>query len=139
MFDNDAAHLINGVDVDRPRNALTLRHYLHQDFGRFEIYFTPSGDGPPNTYRIETFLPAQFHPDLPVTRTLYTTEDHTIEPPSARLLAIHRAIAYILHLSAAGQYIDRILWSAEEQIARCDGSTQLGELVRLGLGKLLAT
>ncbi|KAL7790454.1 hypothetical protein V8C37DRAFT_384464 [Trichoderma ceciliae] len=130
MFDNDVAHLINGVEIDRPRNALTLSLDFHLDFGRFEVYFT-ADNALPHTYRIETFLPAEFHPALPITRTLYLTEDGNIEPPSPRLLAVHRAIAHILHFSAAGEYIGKILQSMEEPTARCDGSTQLGDLVRL--------
>lgn len=46
---------------------------------------------------------------LPITRTLFITENHIIDSPSPRLLVIHSAIAKILHLSAAGEYIDRML------------------------------
>jgi hypothetical protein len=72
---------------------------------------------------------------LPPTRTLYLSENRTIEPPSPRLLAVHCAIAHILHLSAAGAYIDRILQDAEEHGIRADGSTELGRLVALGLNR----
>ncbi|OAA37404.1 hypothetical protein NOR_07103 [Metarhizium rileyi] len=113
MLDNDVAHLIEGPDIDRPRNALTLTHNLHQDFGDFQIYFEPTGIS--NTYRIHTFLPAAIHSFLPITRGLFLAEDRTIEPPSPRLLAIHRAIAHILQFSAAGRYIDRVLQDLEEQ------------------------
>ncbi|RSL77472.1 hypothetical protein CEP51_009042 [Fusarium floridanum] len=58
---------------------------------------------------------------------------HAPNPPSPRLLAIHHAIAHILYLSAAGDYIDDILRDAEERGAREDGSTELGHLARLGL------
>ena len=131
MFDNDIGRLIEGPDIDRPYNALTLTVNLHIFFGEFQIYFE-SVDGEPNTYRIDTFLPPPILNNLlPVTRTLYLTEARAIEPPSPRLLAIHRAIAHILHLSAAGDYIDRILKDAEEQIIRADGSSALGLLVQL--------
>lgn len=136
MFDNDVAHLINGVEIDRPRNALTLTHDLHQDFGRFEIYFT-ADPSQPHTYLIETFLSAQLHPTFPIRRTLHLTADRNIEPPSPRLLAVHRAISMILHLSAAGEYIHKILRGMEEQTARCDGSTLLGDFVRLRMENLL--
>merc|ERR1712000_206784 len=129
MFDTDVVHLIEGPDIDRPRNAMTLTHNLHQDFGDFQIYFEPEEQA--NTYRINTFLPAAIHHFLPVTRELYLTEDRTIEPPSRRLLAIHRAIAHILHLSAAGAFIDRVLDDWDQQAARTDGSTHLGQLVNL--------
>ncbi|KAK5989035.1 hypothetical protein PT974_10533 [Cladobotryum mycophilum] len=109
MFDSDVVHLIDGP----------------------EIYFEPVGDAP-NTYKMDTFLPyAALNHLLPVTRSLFVTEERTIDPPSPRLLAIHRAIAHIPHLSAAGAYIDKILEDKEEQDVRVDGSTPLGRLVQL--------
>ncbi|XWW97591.1 hypothetical protein V2A60_005575 [Cordyceps javanica] len=129
MLDTDVVHLIKGSDIDRPRNAMTLTHNLHQDFGDFQIYFEPSGGS--NTYRINTFLPAAIHNFLPVTRELFLTEERTLEPPSERLLAIHRAIAHILYLSAAGAHIDTILDDLSQQDVRADGTTHLGALVNL--------
>lgn len=86
---------------------------FHTEFGNFSVLFKPV-PGQEHTYRIDTFLPAGILPALPVTRTLYLTNDRSIEPPSPRLLGIHRAIAYILHLSGAGKYIDNILQDMEE-------------------------
>ncbi|CAG1973148.1 unnamed protein product [Fusarium graminearum] len=120
MFDNGVAHLIEGVDIDRPTNALTLTLSHH-----------PVGET--HTYRIGTFLPAGLAEDVPVTRTLFT-EDRSIDPPSARLLAVHRAIAHILHLSAAGDYIDHVLRDVDEFGIRADGSTDLSRLLKLRLG-----
>jgi hypothetical protein len=64
-------------------------------------------------------------------RTLFTYP--TIDLPSERLLAIHYAIVHILHLSGAGEYIDRILRDMEEGIVRADGSTQLHLMVQLAV------
>jgi hypothetical protein len=136
MFDMGVAHLIDGPEIDRPRNALTLSSLFHQYFGDFRVYFEPDPDDQrPHTYRIASFLPALFLRDqpLPIPRTLYLSDNRTIDPPSHRLLAIHCAIAYILHLSAACEYIDRILRDAEELGVQEDGSTELGRLVHLGL------
>lgn len=131
MFDNDIVHLIEGPEIDRPRNALTLTHSLHSFFGDFQIYFEPVV-GESNTYPIDTFLPpALLNHALPVTRALFLTEARVIEPPSRRFLAVHRAIARILHLSAAGPYIDGILQDMEDQSIRVDGSTPLGRLIQL--------
>lgn len=132
MFDSGVAFLIEGVGIDRPGNALTLSHDLHMSFGDFQVYFE-AVDGQPHTYRIDTFLPPGLEENVPVTRTLYLTEDRTIDPPLPRLLAVHRAIAHILHLSAAGEYIDHILWDADEYGIRSDGSTELDRLVKLRL------
>jgi hypothetical protein len=74
---------------------------------------------------------------LPVTRTLYQTPDHTIDPPSPRLLAIHRACAFILYLSGAGDYIGKILRDLrdlDEVGINEDGSTALGHLIGLKAG-----
>ena len=133
MFDIGVAHLINGVDIDRPRNALTLTLRFHQLFGAFDIYFTPVPDTY-DTYRIESFLPPPMTVGLPVTRALFVTSSRTIDPPSSRLLAVHRAIAHILHLSGAGAYIDRILRDMEDSVVRSDGTSDLGRMVALGLG-----
>ncbi|RYO88588.1 hypothetical protein DL763_005932 [Monosporascus cannonballus] len=139
MFDNGIRHLIEGVDIDRPRNAITLTHSLHNLFGDFKIFFEPvPGGEQSHTYQIDSFLPTYVSRTLglPLTRTLYLTSDRTIDPPSPRLLAVHRAIAHILHLSAAGEYIDRLLRDADKKGIPEDGSTDLGRLVQLRLGGL---
>jgi len=134
MFDSGIIHLIEGTDIDRPYNAATLSHQMHQYFGKFKVFFTAAIDAPQHTYRVETFL----HPfvggnKLPVTRTLF--EHASIDPPSPRLLAFHAAIAHILHLSGAGDYIQRILDDMEKGVGvvREDGLTPLGHFVTLGL------
>lgn len=132
MFDSGVAHLIEGVNIDRPSNAITLTLSHHVSFGDFRVYFEPVGET--HTYRIDTFLPAGLVEDLPVTRTLFLTEDRSIDPPSVRLLAVHRAIAHILHLSAAGDYIDHLLRDVDEFGIRADGSTDLSRLLKLRLG-----
>ncbi|KAK3682378.1 hypothetical protein B0T22DRAFT_282134 [Podospora appendiculata] len=124
MFDNGVIYLIEGTDIDWPRNAITLTHDIHQLFGHFDIFFERVADTPPHTYRIGTFLPPFYSNQLPITRTLFTHP--SIDPPSERLLALHSAIAHILHLSGAGEYIQAILNDMEKGVVREDGSTQLG-------------
>ena len=134
MFDDGIVHLIEGTDIDRPRNALTLTHDLHQLFGNFEIFFEPTEQ--PYTYRIDsTESGIMRNPIFPLFRTLYLTPTRTIDPPSPRLFAVHRAIAHILHLSAAGGYINRILEDLDKKDTKSDGSTELGHLVELRLGE----
>ncbi|KAL8370989.1 hypothetical protein RB595_001033 [Gaeumannomyces hyphopodioides] len=137
MFDVGVVHLIEGAEIDWPYNAITLSHDHHLYFGSFQIFFklVPDQFQPPYTYRIDAFdgfVGAIL--GLPVTRTLYLTEDKNIDPPSHRLLAIHCAIGHILYLSGAGDYIDQFLRDAEEYGVRSDGSTELGRLVNLSLG-----
>lgn len=71
---------------------------------------------------------------LPVTRTLFASPNHTIDPPPPRLLAIHKAISIILHLSGAADHIDRIVRDMEEVGVRSDGSVELDHIVSLKLG-----
>ncbi|RWA11045.1 hypothetical protein EKO27_g4054 [Xylaria grammica] len=117
MLDGGVGHLIQGTDIDQPRNALTLTADL------------------PHTYEIDSFVaPNVFQDGLPIARTLYLTPTRTMDPPSPRLLATHRAIAHTLHLSDAGEYIEKTLQDVEEIGIRADGSTELGCLVKPGLG-----
>jgi len=122
MFDWGVLRLIEGVYIDRPANALTLTPGLHQLFGDFETYFEPtSGAQTSPTYTINQMAPVIFLTQtFPVTRTLFDT-DKTIDLPSPRLLAVHRDIALILHLSGAGEYIDRILKDMEYTMVKSDG------------------
>src|SRR5437868_1912062 len=63
----------------------------------------------PHTYKIDTTRSGILrNPIFPLTRTLYLTTPK-IDPPSPRFLAIYRAITLVLHQSATGNYIDRIL------------------------------
>lgn len=49
-----------------------------------------------------------------------------IDPPSVQLLAVHRAICPILHLSAAGNYINSTLRDMDDGTVQANGSTRLG-------------
>ena len=137
MFDFGIARLIEGVEIDRPFNALTLSLEYHRYFGDFQIFFTQLADQP-HTYKIECFEDiAAVTPELPIIRTLFLSPNHNIDPPSSRLLAVHRAIAHILHLSGAGEYIEKLLRDMDEGVVRADGSTELDRFVRLRFGSLV--
>jgi len=130
MFDLGVAQLIEGPNMHRPYNAITLNYDIHQLFGRCSIFFKRVPDTA-DTYHIGTFLPPQLSRPVPITRTLFIHP--TINPPLERLLALHCAIAHILYLSAAGDYINQILRDREEGAVRQDGSTPLDVLVNLAL------
>ena len=132
MFDVNVRHLIEGLNIDRPTNALTLTTKYHKRFGAFTTFFEETGV--PHTYRIDSLLPTLLRqPPEPVTRTLFLSEDHTIDPPLPRLLALHAAVAKVLHMSGAGWHCDNILRDTEELAVKADGSTNLGELAALRL------
>ena len=138
MFDPGVIHHIEGVNIDRPYNALTLTNDLHQRFGDLTIYFESSTNAAaPHTYIIQqtTSYPFFRRPKLPLNRTLFTTPDRTIDPPSSRLLAIHRACSLILHLSGAAEFVNKVIRDMDENAVESDGTTELGSLVSLGLRK----
>lgn len=139
MFDPGIGHLIDGPKIDSPINALTLTLDYHRLFGEFQIYFERTGTS--HQYRIDSTEQSPFlrDPLFPVTRTLTLSPNRTIDPPSARLLEVHRAIALIMKLSAAGEYIEKVLHDMEELDVREDGSTHLGYLTGLRLGGWLKT
>ncbi|KAK3296222.1 uncharacterized protein B0H64DRAFT_432815 [Chaetomium fimeti] len=132
MLDRGVTDVIQGTDIDGPRNAITLSAELHQMFSNFQVFFEALS-GREHTYRVQTFVEPYIMPDLPVERTLYLSESRSIEPPLPRLLALHSAIAHILHLSGAGIYIDKIVKELEWRDTREDGTTELGQLVALRL------
>ncbi|OJJ67709.1 hypothetical protein ASPBRDRAFT_34075 [Aspergillus brasiliensis CBS 101740] len=69
---------------------------------------------------------------LPVTVSLFLTPDRSVDPPSPQVLAIHSAIGRILHLSAAGEYINDYIRDLEEMKGgevMHDGSKPLDDYV----------
>lgn len=139
MFDPGIGHLIDGPKIDSPLNALTLTLDYHRLFGEFQIYFQHTGI--PHQYRIDSTEQRPFlrDPLFPVTRSLTLSPHRTIDLPSARLLDVHRAIAHIMNMSGAGEYIDKVLRDMEELDVREDGSTHLGYLAGLRLDGWLTT
>ncbi|KAK2783643.1 hypothetical protein FQN53_009095 [Emmonsiellopsis sp. PD_33] len=142
MFDPGVVHLIEGPNIDRPFNAISLTREAHTRFGLFQISFEPLNPAdansdtniPKHTYRIHGTPIYSDIFNLPVTRTLLISPHHTIDPPSSKLLSLHRAIAMILELSAAGEYIEHIIQHIEEVWVRSDGSVELGHIVALRMG-----
>ncbi|KMW68967.1 hypothetical protein, variant [Blastomyces dermatitidis ATCC 18188] len=113
----------------------SLTPTLHNLFGGFQMFFEPVSTQLPHVYKIGSYLlPFLLRdPVLPVTRELYLSEERTIDLPLPQLLAIHSAIAHVLHLFASGEYIDRLLRNQEEIGVKADGSTELGRLIKLRL------
>lgn len=130
MFDPGILQLLEG-NIDRPFNAVTLSMGHHRRFGDLRIYFEAAPETEQRYTIKKTTERPLFQPILPVTRDLFITPNHSIEPPSPRLLAIHRACCLILQLSGAGEYVDDVLRDIEEIVIRSDGSTRLGTILSL--------
>ncbi|EGE06680.1 hypothetical protein TEQG_05674 [Trichophyton equinum CBS 127.97] len=130
MFDPGITHFIDDPKIDSLSNALTLTLDNHRLLGEFKIYFEPTGRA--YEYRIHStdddFLSDPF---FPVTRTLMPSPNRTIDPPSPRLLGIHRAVCLILKLSGAAEYIEHVLRDLELVTVEADGSTHVGDIIRL--------
>lgn len=92
---------------DAPYSMLTLDMDRHVDFRSMIISFVPV-EGPDDTYNIETLDILDRH-HFPIERTLESDPHGLVEPPSPRLLAIHRACCSILHFSGAGRMIQQML------------------------------
>jgi hypothetical protein len=130
MFAPEIAHMLTPAELDRPRNALTMVPRHRENFGELLFYFEPVA-GAEHTYTVASDYPdvSLFLPTQPIALRVH----ETIEMPSPDLLAIHRALAKILHASGAAEYIACILHDRDEGFVSADGSTQLGALVAVGL------
>lgn len=130
MFDPGISHLIDGPNIDSPSNALTVTVDNHLLFGEFQIHFEPTGR--PHKCSIHSAEGGVLSDHyFPVTRALTRSPNDTINTPSPRLLGVHRAISLILELSDAGDYIEQILRDLEQITVEADGSTKLGDIMRL--------
>ena len=135
MFDPGISHLLQGPGIDRTYNAITLTATVHQFFGGFDLFFEPTDEKHSYVIRAWGEIGSLVEPPLPIRRELRLDPDRAIDPPAPRLLAIHRAVGQILHLSAAGDYIDDILRALEETWAIAeDGSSDLGSYLNARLG-----
>jgi len=132
MFDPGVIRLIKGCDIDRAYNAITLTRELHGRFGDLDVHLDHAPCSGPHTYVIRETKPSRFpDPLLPVTRTLFTAQ--SIDLPSQRLLSLHRACAFVMHLSGAAEYVNRILRDMDEGQVKSDGTTDIATLVKLRL------
>ncbi|KAE8373619.1 hypothetical protein BDV26DRAFT_284977 [Aspergillus bertholletiae] len=135
MFNPTILPFISETDTDRPMNILTLTKDVRMLFGDFTITFKHLSDC---QYKIDYANPDQFLRiiQLPVTRILYLPLDQRIDPPSVEFLKVYHAIAKILYLSGAGEYIDRFLWDMDEMEGgqvNPNGSSRIDEYVRFKL------
>lgn len=133
MFDVGVRHLIEGTNIDRPTNAITLTNDYHSRFGSFQTFSEATGE--PHAYQITGLLPEVVRfPRQPLTRTLFLSENGTIDPPLPRLFALHAAVCKILHMTGAGYYCDGVIGDTEELVIKADGSTNVAALTALRLG-----
>ncbi|KIJ32072.1 hypothetical protein M422DRAFT_70742 [Sphaerobolus stellatus SS14] len=129
---------------DTPLNSMLIIMLLHPGWDSYAWTLKPvvenNGQVIPNTYEVEILSPRRFAGSMvrkndgtPINRRV-TFEDHGTKPdvqalvpekekkyikyqrplPDADLIALHRAICRVLHLSGAGEVIDLAFKKAEE-------------------------
>ncbi|THH07530.1 hypothetical protein EW146_g9291 [Bondarzewia mesenterica] len=101
---------LNGSDIHRLENVMTLSLNLHEMFGNLEIWFeeTPTA----HRYRIRGIDPMLVE-GLPEF-VEFTSTDPALPLPEPRYLRLHAACAKVAHLSGAGEYIDTVFRDIEE-------------------------
>ena len=137
MFDPGDVGTIDGHDIDRPRNALAMGLQEHKDFGDLLMFLEhmPNEESD-HRYMVKRFRDPEARgvPEGGDIIVLRQSPDRSVDMPSQRLLAIHRACVCILHLSAAGDYIEDVLHDYDEGKIRADGSAQVGNMIAMRLG-----
>lgn len=135
MFDPGISHILEGLEIDSPRNAMTLCEDLHSRFGRLKWYLEPRR-GAPHTYTMHA-IPSHYMPRrlLPPSGIVTLNATGSVPPPSPRLLAFHRACCLMLSMSGAGECVDQVLRDMGELsgagVLATDGTSNLVQFWKL--------
>ncbi|KAH0562537.1 hypothetical protein GP486_002777, partial [Trichoglossum hirsutum] len=120
LFHPEMEQRLNGVEIDRPFNAMTMTADLHSSFGSLGWYLEEDSIQPePHAYIFKEspgthlFLNRIFRPKTEQQRVRFVSANGT-ELPDPGLIALHRACAKILGMSGAGKYIERLLRDDED-------------------------
>ncbi|KAH0548328.1 hypothetical protein GP486_007985 [Trichoglossum hirsutum] len=140
MFHPEMEHLLNGVEIDRPFNAMTLTADLHRSFGNLRWYLEEDSHQPKqHTYLfkdspgVRARVNPMFRPRDEGERVQFVSANNT-DLPEPGLLSLHRACARILGLSGAGEYIDKLLRDDEKnRLGRCVPQLEQGQLDLAGI------
>ncbi|OBZ66341.1 hypothetical protein A0H81_13681 [Grifola frondosa] len=113
---------LDGVKVHSLENIITMTPYLHERFDALELWFEKTDI--PNRYKVavanEWVLRGTSVPEF----VTFTSSNPIIPLPSPRYLALHAAWARIVHLSGAGEYINKIFINMERlPVLADDGSS----------------
>ncbi|KAI0180801.1 hypothetical protein GGR52DRAFT_583291 [Hypoxylon sp. FL1284] len=135
MLDHGLPQLIEGTNIDRPCNVFNFGEGLSELFCNFSVFLEPFRRIP-HSYLLKSFLFASTWRivTLPPHPTVGFIRCSTTEPPSLRLVAVHRAISIILHLSEADMYVDKLLKGLKVKEISGDGSTDLERALKFRLG-----
>jgi hypothetical protein len=124
---------LNGNDINRLENVMTLEKTQHSIFGVLcswleavdvsSVYstlrsafsdFSFSKQHEPNTYRIRA-TDRLHHSALPIGQLVtFRTTDVKLKLPDPRYIALHAACAQVIDASGMGRHLDQILTDQEE-------------------------
>ncbi|KAF8810920.1 hypothetical protein BYT27DRAFT_7185242 [Phlegmacium glaucopus] len=113
---------LNGANIHRLQNVLTLSVEVHGKFDALKLWFEPTNKT--NTYTVQTPHTRYLRPSYKPTVTFTTPDEDKLPVPSSEYLAIHAACAKVAHLSGAGEHIDKILREMEDtKVLSKDGAS----------------
>ncbi|KAF8573903.1 hypothetical protein K439DRAFT_1399426 [Ramaria rubella] len=97
---------LNGADVHRLENILTLEGGVHEMFDSLYLWFEATADNVPNSYHVCSTDP-EFVQDIS-SPVIFTSTHPGLPLPDPRYLALHAACAKVAHVSGAGQYVESV-------------------------------
>lgn len=105
--------------VNHPRNGILLESNAHSDFDNYRwSVHCPS----PGIYQAVKIHPGRRALSflMPLQDLAFGSGDPGVEMPSAELFNLHLAVGRVLHMSGAGEAIDRLIRDEEE--LKCTGA-----------------
>ncbi|KAF8341900.1 hypothetical protein F5887DRAFT_1217118 [Amanita rubescens] len=96
--------------VDSPSNGILLQTEMHDEFDNFQWYFEATNE--PDVYNVKWLSPTQVLSwgTSGLQQVRFTDQSGKDIPlPDARFLAIHAAIAKVLHMSGAAEPLDLVM------------------------------
>ncbi|KIO31730.1 hypothetical protein M407DRAFT_124227 [Tulasnella calospora MUT 4182] len=110
---------LNGNNINRPENGITLEHSMHQFFGSLSICFEPTIQ--PDIDTVLRWAPALF---LPLPGTVSFVTRNLIPVPDPRYLALHAACAKVVHASGMAKFLSDVIEDLEvTKVLSSDGSS----------------
>jgi len=104
---------LNGTNIHRLENILTLDSVVHDWFDQLKVWLDRKPDDPVNCYTPAATKPYYLREIQDQVR-LNTPDMSKYPLPDPRYLAIHAACARVAHLSGAAEYIEMVFRDMED-------------------------
>ena len=120
---------LNGNEIHRLENIITLALHVHTGFNALSVWFKPVDvclilllytlinklQDSPNTYTIHSEYGGSRFCGLPLPKTItFTTTNRELQVPSPYYLELHALCCKVSELSGVGRYLDRVEDELEE-------------------------